>query len=216
MSEPSTSEPPAGDPQPRWDSYVAFCDGDSLVVDIDLATRETRVRGARPALLRIELEIIAPDEHGQPSEMEGRQLDFEQDQLDGLLERHGADGRLIARTTCRGTRELVLALPELGRADYALRKWTRKLERECEVQPLDGGWDFVDQHLLPGQAERDWMEARDAVLQALERGATPGAPSRLLIQGRPALEVALDPFAIVAELTRARSEGAPVGTWTLG
>lgn len=211
MTQPSGSETP----DQNWESYVAFQGDAPLVVQIDLAVKQEQLRRDLTDLVRVELEVIAPDDHGQPSEMEDRQLVFEADQLADLLDKHATGGRLIASTTYRATRELVLALPEAGRADYALRKWTRKLERECEIQPLEGGWEFVDRHLLPGQAERDWMAARDAVLEALEQGLVPGAPTRLLIEGQPPREVPLDPFAIAAELAEARAEDAPTPDWQL-
>lgn len=189
-----------------WDGYVTFAGADPLVVDFDEAAGSPDLQAALPALLRVEREVVAPDEQGQPSPAEARLLATEEDQLTELLGRHGTGGRLMARATCRGTRELVLALPTPGAADYVLRKWRRKLERESEVEPLEAGWAFVEEHLLPGQAERTWMSARDAVVELLDAGADPQALVRLEVQGQEPAQVALDPFAVAAILAAAPAE----------
>jgi len=199
-----------------WDGYVTLAGADPLAVDFDEAAAAPDVQAALPALLRVEREVVAPDEQGQPSPAEARLLATEEDQLTALLARHGTGGRVVARATCRGTRELVVALPTTGAADYVLRKWRRKLERESEVSPLEDGWSFVEAHLLPGPAERAWMAARDAVVDALEAGADPEATFMLKVEGRGPAEfichrVPLDPFAIAAVL-----EELPTGTsWSL-
>lgn len=190
-----------------WDGYAAFVGDDALLVDLDERAIDPASRRELPALIRVEVEIIAPDEQGLPGPAEARLLDREEDRLRDLLEEVG--GWLLARTTCRGIRELFLALPEAGRADFALRKWARKLEQEVTATPLDEGWDFVERHVLPGPAERLWMTARDAVFEALEAGADLEGTGRLVVEGRPDGEVPLDPFAIVAAL------GEEPGTWRL-
>jgi hypothetical protein len=191
-----------------WDGYVVFAGEDPLAVDFDSAAADVDLRTALPALLRVEVEIVAPDDQGLPSPLEVRQLAYEEQQLTSLLTRHETRARLVARATCRGTRELVVALPEAGRADFVLRKWSRKLDRECAAEVLEEGWTFVDEHLLPGPAERTWMAARDAVVSALEGGADPAARAELVIEGHPTRPVPLDPFAIAAALG-AGTQGAP-------
>lgn len=180
-----------------------FAGEDPLLIDFDEAAAAPELRAALGALLRVELEVVAPDARGQPSAPEARQLAVEEEELIALLVRHETGGRLVARTSSRGVRELILALPAPGRADFVLRKWFRKLEREHCATALDEGWSFVDRHILPGPSERVWMAARDAVLRLLEQGTEPSAQASLEIEGRPAQAVPLDPFHIAAELEQA-------------
>ena len=206
MSQPSDAP---------WDSYLAFVGEHPLVVDFQVDADDPDLRAALPALLRVQLEVVAPDEVGQPCPLEERQLDHEQVGLAQLLERHKTGARVVARATCRGGRDLVLALPESGLADFALRKWSRKLERECQVAILEEGWSFVDEHLLPGPSERDWMAARDALLAAAESGGAHEPAVTLIIEGRAPVQVPRDPMAVAAELTAARGESGEVLEWRL-
>lgn len=194
-----------------WDGYVAFTGEDPLLVEFQGTAADRSLREELPALLRIEMEVVAPDSQGQPSDIEARHLEYEEKQLVELLTQHDTGGVLIARATCRGTRELVLALPEPGRADYVLRKWSRKLERECAVESPEGGWSFVDEHLLPGQPERTWMTARDAIMNLLDAGADPEGLAILQVEARPDLTVPLDPFAVASALT----DSPPESPWTI-
>ncbi len=207
MNEPTDAE---------WDGYIAFLEEDALLVDFDTGAKEPGLRDALPALLRIELEVVAPDDRGLPCELEALQMDREQDQLAALLSHHEIGGGIVARTTCRGSRALFLALAEAGLADYPLRKWARKIERECRPTAVDGGWVFFDDHILPGTAEQDWMEARDAVLAALEAGADPEGTASLTFEGDHSVTVPLDPFAIAAALGQARIETEGPLNWSLG
>lgn len=196
------------EPEREWDGYLAFAGEDPLAVDFDLQAEA--LLETCPALLRVELEIVAPDDVGFPAPPEMRLLASEEDELGALLEKHDTGGSLVARTTCRGARELFVALPEAGRADYALRKWGRKLEREVNIDVLGDGAAFLREHLLPGPDELRWMAARDAVVEALESGANPEAGIRLSI-GDEEHSLPLDPFAIAAVLKEA---GDPSG-WSL-
>lgn len=196
---------------PSWNEYPAVVDGDPVLIEFDEAAAEPGLREGLRALARIELEIIAPDERGLPSPTEVRALDHEQTQLEELMARHETGGRVVARVTGLGAREVVLAEPEAERAAYVLRKWQRKLDREVAVQLVEEGWSFFDQHVWPGPAERDWIQARDAVADALEQGADPRANARLRLEDGSERDVALDPGSIAQVLSTLPAEGS----WTL-
>ncbi|MDA1265459.1 MAG: DUF695 domain-containing protein [Planctomycetota bacterium] len=196
---------------PSWNEYPAAVDGDPVLIEFDEAASEPQLREELPALARIEIEVIAPDERRLPSPMELRALDHEQAQLEDLLAKHGTGARVIARVTGLGAREMVLAEPEVGRAGFVLRKWQRKIEREMNVRSAEDGWSFFDQYVWPGAAQRDWIQARDAVADALDQGADPSGSARLRLGDGSALEVALDPGAITEVLATLPEEAA----WTL-
>ena len=80
---------------------------------------------------------------------------------------------------------------------------------------MEEGWDFIDEHLLPDPAQRDWMEARDAVLPILEAGAHPADAVTLIMVGHPPRPMPLDPSVIAAELGAARDDSGQVPDWRL-
>ena len=141
---------------------------------LDTIDEPDGLREACPTIQQVSVELVAPDESGLPWDAELRALQGEEQLLEELLSKHARGSQLVLRLTGGGTRHLMLALATPGLADYALRKWSRKLEREVEVASDPRDWGYLDAYLMPGPTEWTWLGAGQWALVLQESGSREG------------------------------------------